>query len=103
MKAKIHPQWYTDAKITCACGSVFISGATRPELNVEICSVCHPFYTGQMRYVDTAGRVEAFKSQMANASTKRISKTDKRKLKKMKKIQEELDRPDTLEALRKNG
>ena len=103
MKAKIHPQWYPEAKVVCACGSVFTTGSTQPELHVEICSQCHPFYTGQMKYIDTAGRVEAFKSKLANASTKRVSKTDKRKLKKMKKIQEEMSRPDTLEALRKNG
>jgi large subunit ribosomal protein L31 len=100
MKAKIHPQWYADAKVTCACGSVFTTGATQPELHVEICSMCHPFYTGQMKYVDTAGRVEAFKSKLAGASTKRVSKTDKRKAKKMRKIQEELERPESLEELR---
>lgn len=103
MKAKIHPQWYPEAKVICACGSVFTTGSTQPELHVEICSQCHPFYTGQMKYIDTAGRVEAFKSRMANINTKRISKTEKRQLKKMKKLQEEMDRPDTLEALRKNG
>lgn len=103
MKANLHPKWYEEAKVTCACGNTFVTGATVPELQVEICYACHPFYTGQMKYIDTAGRVEAFKSRQAGANTKRVSKTEKRKIKKMKKIQEELDRPDTLEALRKNG
>jgi large subunit ribosomal protein L31 len=100
MKANIHPKWYADAKVTCACGNTFVTGATVPELQVEICYACHPFYTGQMKYVDTAGRVEAFKSRQAGADTKRISKTEKRKIKKMKKIQEEQNRPESLTELR---
>jgi large subunit ribosomal protein L31 len=100
MKAQIHPKWYPEAKVSCACGNTFVVGATVPELTVEVCSACHPFYTGQMKYVDTAGRVEAFKSKQAGASKKVVSKKQKRKLKQLKKIQEELERPDTLEALR---
>jgi large subunit ribosomal protein L31 len=100
MKTNIHPKWYADAKVTCACGNTFVTGATVPELQVEICYACHPFYTGQMKYVDTAGRVEAFKSRQAGADTKRISKTEKRKIKKMKKIQEEQNRPESLTELR---
>ncbi len=99
MKA-IHPKWYPEAKVTCACGNTFTIGAAVPEINVEVCSACHPFYTGQMKYVDTAGRVEAFKSRQAGAVKKVVSKTEKRRLKHLKKIQEELERPDTLEALR---
>ena len=101
MKANIHPKWYPEAKVVCACGNSFTTGATIPEFKVEICSKCHPFYTGQMRYVDTAGRVEAFKVRQSKASTKRVNKKEKRQLKREKKIQEELERPDTLEALRK--
>jgi len=100
MKTNIHPKWYADAKVTCACGNTFVTGATVPELQVEICYACHTFYTGQMKYVDTAGRVEAFKSRQAGADTKRISKTEKRKIKKMKKIQEEQNRPESLTELR---
>jgi large subunit ribosomal protein L31 len=100
MKADIHPKWYPEAKIKCACGNAFTVGATVPELRIEICSKCHPFYTGQMKYVDTAGRVEKFKTRQAGASTKKVSKTEKRKLKKLKQIEEERKRPDTLSALR---
>jgi large subunit ribosomal protein L31 len=100
MKAKLHPKWYAEAKVTCACGNSFVTGATVPELQVEICYACHPFYTGQMKYIDTAGRVEAFKSKMAGANIKRVSKTEKRKIKKQKKIQEELNRPESLAELR---
>lgn len=101
MKAKIHPVWYPEAKVTCACGNVFIVGATFPELAVEVCSNCHPFYTGQMKFVDTAGRVEKFKSRKAGANAKKVSKTEKRKLKKLKHIEEERERPESLAELRK--
>jgi len=100
MKASIHPKWYNDAKVTCACGNVFTTGDTQPEIKVEICYNCHPFYTGQMKFVDTAGRVDAFNAKTASASNKRVSKTDKRKAKREKKLQEELERPDTLTQLR---
>jgi large subunit ribosomal protein L31 len=101
MKAKIHPKWYEDAKVVCACGNTFTVGASIPEIRVEVCSNCHPFYTGQMKYVDTAGRVDAFKAKRAKAKKKVISKAEKRKIKKEKRIQKELSRPDTLEELRK--
>ena len=57
MKAEIHPKFYT-ATITCACGNMFQTGATKQAMRVEICSKCHPFYTGEQRIVDTQGRVE---------------------------------------------
>lgn len=101
MKAKIHPKWYENAKVTCACGNTFTVGATLPKIRVEVCSACHPFYTGQMKYVDTAGRVDAFKAKRAKAKSKVVSKAEKRRLKKLKRIQEELAKPDTLEELRK--
>jgi large subunit ribosomal protein L31 len=59
MKDKIHPK-YVDCKVTCGCGATFTTRATVPVLNVEICSACHPFYTGKQKFVDTAGRVEKF-------------------------------------------
>lgn len=102
MKAKIHPDWYEEAKVTCSCGNEFTVGATVPEIEVEVCSNCHPFYTGQMKYVDTAGRVDAFKERKKKAKKKVITKKQKRKIKKQKRIQRELEKPDTLEALRKS-
>jgi len=59
MKDNIHPK-YVDAKVTCACGESFVAHSTKPELKVEICSKCHPFYTGQQKMIDTEGRVERF-------------------------------------------
>lgn len=62
MKAEIHPQ-YVDCMITCACGEVLQTRSTRPQIRVEICSKCHPFYTGKQKLVDTAGRVEKFQKK----------------------------------------
>lgn len=60
MKAGIHPK-YVEATVTCACGNTFTVGSTKPVLKVDVCSKCHPFYTGQQRILDTAGRVERFR------------------------------------------
>jgi large subunit ribosomal protein L31 len=61
MKAKIHPKYFPSAKVVCACGNTFTIGSTKELVKVELCSKCHPFYTGEQRVVDTAGRVERFK------------------------------------------
>ncbi|MEK7117920.1 MAG: 50S ribosomal protein L31 [Patescibacteria group bacterium] len=74
MKTEIHPQYYTDAKVTCACGNKFTVGSTMKEIAVEICSACHPFFTGNEKVLDTAGRVERFKTRRAQAKTPSIKK-----------------------------
>lgn len=63
MKAAIHPNYHTDAKITCACGATHDIGSTRETIDIELCSQCHPFYTGKQKILDTARRVEKFKSR----------------------------------------
>jgi large subunit ribosomal protein L31 len=63
MKTKIHPKYYDNAKVTCLCGNTFTTGSTKPEIRVEICGKCHPFYTGEQRIVDSLGRVERFKKR----------------------------------------
>ena len=63
MKAKIHPKYYDEAKVTCLCGNTFTAGSTKQEIRVEICGKCHPFYTGEQRIVDSLGRVERFKKR----------------------------------------
>lgn len=60
MRAKIHPQYYPEAKVTCACGNTWTTGSTKPVIQTDICSNCHPFYTGEQRIVDTAGQVDRF-------------------------------------------
>jgi large subunit ribosomal protein L31 len=62
MRDKIHPKYF-QAKVTCSCGNTFTTGSTRENLRVELCSKCHPFFTGEQRIVDTAGRVERFKKK----------------------------------------
>lgn len=65
MKKDIHPKYYSEAKVICACGNKWITGSTKEELRVEICSNCHPFFTGKEKIIDTAGRVEKFKQRLA--------------------------------------
>ena len=67
VKPEIHPNYYPTAVVTCACGNTFMTGSTRPELRVEICSNCHPFYTGRQKLVDTGGRVERFRRRAARS------------------------------------
>ncbi len=63
MKSKIHPRYYEDCRVTCSCGNTFTIGATQPTLKVEVCSKCHPYFSGEQRIVDTAGQVERFKKR----------------------------------------
>jgi len=67
MKANIHPKWYKNAKVTCSCGNTFTTGSTDPVIEVDICSKCHPYFTGEMKFVDRQGRVEKFKQKMEQA------------------------------------
>ncbi|MBX4187139.1 MAG: 50S ribosomal protein L31 [Candidatus Doudnabacteria bacterium] len=77
MKENLHPQYFTNAKVICACGHTFTTGSTRQELHVEICSNCHPFYTGKQNLIDAAGTIDKFKkrtSKAAELKSKRITK-----------------------------
>ncbi|MEN9551944.1 MAG: ribosomal protein large subunit ribosomal protein [Candidatus Parcubacteria bacterium] len=67
MKSDIHPTYYDKATATCACGAKFSIGSTKESIEVEICSACHPFYTGQEKVLDTTGRVDRFKKRAASA------------------------------------
>lgn len=67
MKQGIHPQYFEDAKISCACGHTVITGATQQEIHVDVCSNCHPFFTGQMKFVDTLGNVDKFQKRQEKA------------------------------------
>jgi len=64
MKTDIHPTYYQNATVVCACGNTFTVGSTREKIETEICSQCHPFYTGKGKLVDTAGRIEKFKARL---------------------------------------
>lgn len=78
MKKKIHPKYYKDSKITCACGNVIKVGSTAQDMQIEICSACHPFYTGKKKLVDSTGQVDRFKKRMEKASVLKKSITDKK-------------------------
>lgn len=67
MKADIHPPYFANAQVTCACGATYIVGSTQEAIAVEICAACHPFYTGQDKVLDTTGRVDKFKKRQASA------------------------------------
>jgi large subunit ribosomal protein L31 len=66
MQDDIHPKYY-ETQVTCGCGNSFVTRSTRKELKVDICNACHPFYTGKLKFVDTAGRIEKFKTKFAKA------------------------------------
>ncbi len=71
MQKNIHPTYHQNAKASCVCGATYSVGSTKAELNVEICSACHPFYTGKENLLDTAGRLDRFKKRVAAASPKK--------------------------------
>ena len=71
MKTQGHPKWYPEASVSCACGNTFTTGSTSPKIAVEVCSNCHPLWTGQQKFLDTAGRVEKFNQRAAMAETKK--------------------------------
>ncbi len=96
MKPNIHPKYYPNAKITCTCGNTFTAGSTLPEIQVEICWKCHPFFTGEMKFVDTQGRVEKFRSKQEVAKVKKYIKKKERQKAKEKK---EKERPETLKEM----
>ena len=90
MKAGIHPN-YQDATVVCACGNTFQTRSTRSTLRVDLCNVCHPFYTGEQRIVDTAGQVERFMKKVETASTQaRPSKRQQRIGQKSARLEEDL-------------
>lgn len=74
MKKDIHGEYFQDAIITCACGAKHLVGSPKKEQEIEICSACHPFYTGQEKVLDTAGRVDKFKKKVAAATAKKVVK-----------------------------
>lgn len=90
MKAQIHPQYFDDARIVCACGNVIITGSTRQEIHVQLCSNCHPFYTGQQRFVDTASLIDKFEKKRKEAKPRK---------EKIEKQEEGDNHPKTLKEM----
>ncbi len=83
MKSSIHPTYYSDSQVTCACGNKFTTGSTLKKIDVEVCSQCHPFFTGQQKFVDIKGRIDKFKEKEAKGvaykAKKEAQKTKKKK------------------------
>ena len=78
MKTQGHPKWHPEAHVTCACGATFTTGSTRPSITVEVCSNCHPLWTGQQKFLDTAGRVDKFNQRVAQAQAKQAAAKDRK-------------------------
>lgn len=95
MKTAIQPKWYPEVLVTCICGNSFIVGSTKAELSVNSCNKCHPFFTGEQKFVDTEGRVERFQKKQKEGEAKRkvIQETKK------KKEVRERERPKTLREM----
>ncbi len=81
MKAQIHPQYFEDAQVICACGNKFTTGSTLELIHVELCAKCHPFYTGEQRFVDSASRIQKFQKKQEVASL-HITKKKEKEVKK---------------------
>ena len=79
MKSDIHPKWNHNAVVTCSCGNTFTTGSTQDSLTVDICSACHPFFTGEMKFVDRQGRVDKFLQKMKTAEQKKKDASSKKK------------------------
>ena len=74
MKAETHPNYFAEAKLSCVCGNTFTTGSTKPEIHVDICSECHPFFTGKQKLIDTEGRVDRFNKRFGDFMKAKQSK-----------------------------
>lgn len=99
MKVNIHPDWYTDAKVACACGATFITGSTLPQIRVEICSNCHPFFTGAQKFVDTLGQVDRFVKKAEISKVKREERIKILEARKTKVTEQKKERPSLKDLL----
>jgi large subunit ribosomal protein L31 len=91
MKKEIHPKYYDNSKIVCACGENFETGSTLPEIRVEICSKCHPFFTGKQKFVDTAGKVDKFQKKFGDKRELGVKKSKRVIKPKVKPAEEETE------------
>lgn len=94
MQQKIHPKWHDDAKVVCSCGNEFTTGSTQAKIEVDICSKCHPFFTGEMKFVDRQGRVDKFKKKM-----KLAQKKQKQQAAKQKQSEEKQEEPKSYQEI----
>lgn len=84
MKANVHPTYFSDAQVVCACGNVMTVGSTMQKIHVELCSKCHPFYTGEQRFVDSANRIDKFQKKQDVAAKYKATVVKKKEIEKAK-------------------
>lgn len=99
MKANLHPTWYPQAQVSCACGNTFTTGSTIPEIHVEICSKCHPLFTGQAKLVDTLGQVDRYTKKV---EVSKVKQEVRRKIEEARRAKVEVkkkERPTLKELL----
>lgn len=99
MRANIHPNWNPEAKVTCACGASFTTGSTLPAIRVEICSQCHPFFSGQQKFVDTLGQVDRFIKKTESSKIKQEERKKILEARKSKVAEKKKDRPSLKDLL----
>ncbi len=102
MKVNTHPNYYV-TQVICACGETFETRSTKKEIRLEICSACHPFFTGKQRLVDTAGRVERFQKRFQKTEGQTVKRKPKTKVKKLQSLATTRKRPKTLSTEIKAG
>jgi large subunit ribosomal protein L31 len=102
MNKSIQPQWYEDAVVSCACGNTFTVGASKQTIRIDICNACHPFFTGEMRFIDAMGRVERFqhKQQAASAMAETLSEKKKKKEEKQAQLRNPKSLKDMLMGIK---
>ncbi len=104
-KANLHPVWFAEAKVTCACGNTFTTGSTQEAIRVDICSNCHPLFTGQQKFIDTLGQVERFQKKTEVSQAKRQIKQQVLQARAAKVTETKTEKPslkDLLMQARKN-
>lgn len=101
MKTAIHPNWNNNVQVTCNCGAKFVTGSILADIKVDICSKCHPFYTGEMRFVDVQGRVERFQAKQKAAQNMLAAK--KQKIQKKQQAQSQKSLREMLTQVKQTG
>lgn len=99
MKANIHPVWQAECKVSCACGNTFMTGSTVAQIRVELCSACHPFYTGTQKFVDTLGQVDRFIKKTESSRIKQIEHKKILEARKSRVLNRSSERPTLKDLL----
>lgn len=99
MKTAIHPQWFENTQVTCACGATFTTGSTQEKIRVEICSQCHPLFTGKQKFVDTLGQVDKFQKKTEVSKVKQAERAKILEVRAQKTQKEKTEKPSLKDLL----